>query len=89
MARAITNRPSVIIAHTVPGKGVDFMEYDYHILDIWPIIYVFFVRQGKGDIYRSEQTFREFGLPARKSHDALEDCRHTAEVLRKIVFETK
>lgn len=30
MARAITNQPSVIIAHTVPGKGVDFMEYDYH-----------------------------------------------------------
>ncbi len=30
MARAITNRPSVIIAHTVPGRGVDFMEYDYH-----------------------------------------------------------
>lgn len=29
MARAITNQPSVIIAHTVPGKGVDFMEYDY------------------------------------------------------------
>lgn len=29
MARAITNRPSVVIAHTVPGKGVDFMEYDY------------------------------------------------------------
>lgn len=29
MARAITNRPSVIIAHTVPGRGVDFMEYDY------------------------------------------------------------
>ena len=29
MARAITNKPSVIIAHTVPGKGVSFMEYDY------------------------------------------------------------
>lgn len=29
MARSVTNRPSVIIAHTVPGKGVDFMEYDY------------------------------------------------------------
>jgi len=28
--RAVTNRPTVIIAHTVPGKGVDFMEYDYH-----------------------------------------------------------
>ncbi len=30
MARAITNKPSMIIAHTIPGKGVDFMEYDYH-----------------------------------------------------------
>ena len=30
MAKAITNRPSVIIAHTIPGKGVDFMEYNYH-----------------------------------------------------------
>jgi transketolase len=29
-ARAVTNMPSVIIAHTIPGKGVDFMEYDYH-----------------------------------------------------------
>ena len=30
IARATSNRPSVIIAHTVPGRGVDFMEYDYH-----------------------------------------------------------
>jgi len=30
MSRAITNQPSVIIAHTIPGKGVPFMEYDYH-----------------------------------------------------------
>ncbi|MEO5498972.1 MAG: transketolase [Candidatus Saccharimonadales bacterium] len=30
MARAIVEKPSIIIAHTVPGKGVPFMEYDYH-----------------------------------------------------------
>ena len=29
MAKAITNRPIVIIAHTIAGKGVNFMEYDY------------------------------------------------------------
>lgn len=29
MAKAITNRPCVIIAYTIAGKGVDFMEYDY------------------------------------------------------------
>lgn len=28
MAANITNRPTAIIAHTVPGKGVDFMEKD-------------------------------------------------------------
>ncbi|MEK7542633.1 MAG: transketolase [Patescibacteria group bacterium] len=28
-AKAITTKPVCIIAHTIPGKGVDFMEYDY------------------------------------------------------------
>ncbi len=30
MAKAVEDRPTVIIAHTIPGKGVDYMEYDYH-----------------------------------------------------------
>jgi transketolase len=30
MAKAIIDKPVMIIAHTVPGKGVDFMEYDFH-----------------------------------------------------------
>ena len=30
MAKAITERPIMIIAYTVPGRGVDFMENDYH-----------------------------------------------------------
>lgn len=29
LARAIVNKPVMIIAQTVPGKGVDFMEYNY------------------------------------------------------------
>jgi transketolase len=28
-ARAIYEKPVVIIAHTIPGKGVDFMEFKY------------------------------------------------------------
>ncbi len=28
MGRAVFEKPTVIIAHTIPGKGVDFMEYD-------------------------------------------------------------
>lgn len=30
MARAMTEKPVMIIAHTIPGKGVDFMEYDFN-----------------------------------------------------------
>ena len=29
MARALVEKPVMIIAHTIPGKGVEYMEYDY------------------------------------------------------------
>lgn len=29
-AKAISEKPVAIIAHTIPGKGVDFMEADFH-----------------------------------------------------------
>ncbi len=29
-AKSIENSPVILIAHTIPGKGVDFMENDYH-----------------------------------------------------------
>lgn len=30
LAKVIENKPIMIIAHNMPGKGVDFMENDYH-----------------------------------------------------------
>lgn len=78
-----------MLDHTMLKKmlesvGKSIYEHDYHYLDIWSLAYMYLVRQGKGDIIKSEPTFQYFGLPARTSHDALEDCRHTAEVLRKV-----
>jgi len=29
MAKSVAQRPTAIIAHTIPGKGVDFMEYKF------------------------------------------------------------
>ncbi len=29
-AKAIENKPVMIIAHTIPGRGVGYMEYDFH-----------------------------------------------------------
>jgi transketolase len=30
LAKAIAEKPTVVIAHTIPGKGVHYMEGDYH-----------------------------------------------------------
>lgn len=30
MAKAVVSQPVMILARTIPGKGVDFMEYDFH-----------------------------------------------------------
>jgi transketolase len=30
LAKAVEDQPTAIVAHTIPGKGVDYMEYDYH-----------------------------------------------------------
>ncbi len=36
MAKAIVEKPVCIMAHTIPGKGVDFMEYDFHWHGVTP-----------------------------------------------------
>ena len=30
LAKTVFEKPTVILARTIPGKGVDFMEYDFH-----------------------------------------------------------
>lgn len=35
-AQSVTEKPTVILAYTVPGMGVDFMEYDFHWHGIAP-----------------------------------------------------
>ena len=73
-----------MLSKTLNSIGKDVYEYDYHYLDVWSLAYLNVVKQGRGDIIRSEATFEYFDLPKRGKHDALEDCRHTAEVLRKV-----
>ncbi|MBI5621653.1 3'-5' exonuclease [Candidatus Falkowbacteria bacterium] len=60
-------------------------EFDYHVYDLWPVAYTYLLERGYAGSWRSEVMFQEFGLPSRGAHDALEDCRHAAQVLRKIL----
>lgn len=73
------NFQKIIIA-----AGIDPELYDYHVLDIWPAAYIYLLKQGYEGGLRSEEIFQKFGAKPRALHDALEDCRIAAEVLRKI-----
>ncbi|MEK7176865.1 MAG: exonuclease domain-containing protein [Patescibacteria group bacterium] len=69
----------------ISSAGIDPTLYDYHILDIWPLAYVHLLKGGYTGKINSEEIFQAFGAKPRGLHDALEDCRITADVLRKIV----
>lgn len=66
------------------GSRIDLKKYDYHILDIWPIAYLHLLKKEYVGGTGSEEIFQQFGANPRGLHNALEDCRITADVLRKI-----
>lgn len=70
----------------ISAAGIDIKMYDYHILDIWPAAYIYLLKNGYSGGIRSEEIFQTFGATPRGLHDALEDCRIAADVLRKLVL---
>lgn len=69
----------------ITAAGFDIETYDYHIFDIWPVAYLYLLKNGYAGSMRSEEMFQAFGSAPRGSHNALEDCRLAAEVLRRII----
>lgn len=70
----------------IRAAGIDcFIAYDYHVLDIWSAAYIHLLKRGYNGSVRSEEIFQEFGAQPRGLHNALEDCRIAADVLRQIV----
>jgi DNA polymerase III epsilon subunit-like protein len=69
----------------VKAAGFETINYDYHYLDLWPIAYAHLLKQGYSGDIKSEEMFQALGMPPRQKHDALQDCRYEAEILRKIM----
>ena len=66
--------------------GLEFKLYDYHIYDIWPVAYTHLLKNDYTGSIRSEEIFQAFGAKPRELHDALEDCKIAADVLRNIIL---
>jgi DNA polymerase III epsilon subunit-like protein len=88
LASFVQNLDVIHLQTLLSAAGIHFKEagYDYHVLDIWPLAYVYLLKQGYVGGIWSEEIFQAFDAKPRGFHDALEDCRITADVLRKIVF---
>ncbi|MBI2039416.1 MAG: 3'-5' exonuclease [Candidatus Niyogibacteria bacterium] len=74
-----------MVKKLMDAAGLDYTKYDYHFLDIWPAAYIHLAKNGYTGGMRSEEMFQAFEMPPRGTHDALEDCRIAADILRKIV----
>lgn len=71
----------------VTAIGRQDTMFDYHHLDVWSLAYTYLCQHGQSSIIQSEASFRLFGQTARSAHNALDDCRRTAEVLRSVTFD--
>lgn len=84
----VQNLDKVMLNKLLLSAGKDVNIFDYHILDLWPIAYIYLLKKGYNGRLDSDSMFTEFGIPLRgEGHDALADCRIEAEILRKIYFE--
>ncbi len=70
-------------------------QFDYHYFNLWAVFYAFLASKNK---LRNSKKFtgfslddfmKEFKIKSNSRHDALEDCRIEAEVLRRIVQNLK
>lgn len=65
-------------------------KFDYHYLNLWGVFYAFLAARGqlknskKFAGFSLEDLMKRFRIKSSKRHDALEDCRVEAEILRKI-----
>lgn len=81
----VANLDIKLFEKLISSANISFSEFDYHIYDIWPVAYTYLLQHGYTGSFRSEDIFQYFGLQKRGKHDALEDCRYAADVLRKIM----
>ncbi len=68
----------------ITQAGYTWNQFDFHVVDVWPAAYIHLVKQGYKGSISSEEMFQTFGAKPRGNHDALEDARIAADILRQL-----
>lgn len=60
-------------------------DYDYHLLDLWTLGYIYTLNYGIKKMPTFHTFLDHFGLKQKNRHSAMERCRLSAEIFRKII----
>ncbi|MBI3231711.1 MAG: 3'-5' exonuclease [Candidatus Doudnabacteria bacterium] len=77
------------------GQNKIKWKFDYHFFNLWGVFYTFLAARGqlkngkKFAGFSLEDLMRRWKISPKNRHNALEDCRIEAEVLRQIVNSIK
>lgn len=81
----VGNMDMEFLTRILKSADLSIFDYDYHRLDLWPMAYMYLLKNGyKGGI-KSQEMFDALGIDREGLHDALGDCRFEANILRKIM----
>ncbi|TSC65885.1 MAG: hypothetical protein G01um101477_297, partial [Candidatus Doudnabacteria bacterium Gr01-1014_77] len=65
-------------------SGIEY-EYDYHVLELWTLAYMYLSKQNLKKIPTAETVGSYFKLQRKNERDSLENCRYYAEIFRQLV----
>lgn len=60
-------------------------EYDYHIIEIWTLGYLYLSKLNSKKIPTAETLGQYFKIQKEKDHDAFANCRFLAEIFKQLV----
>lgn len=69
-------------------KALIPFDYDSHILELWTLGYIYTLNYGIRKMPSFHTFLDHFGLKQKNRHNALEKCRLSAEIFRKIIKTT-
>lgn len=82
---ATNNVSNVIFLRNAYKKAAIPYEFDNHIIDIWTLGYIYTLNYGIKKMPSFHTFVDHFRLKQKNRFDALEKCRLSAEILRKII----
>lgn len=82
---ATHNFQTILFLRQAFRKSLIDFDYDQHILELWTLGYIYTLNSGMKKIPTFTTLLNHFNLKEENPHNALERCRLSAEIFRRII----